>query len=74
MFLLNCAQGLSFSESLRKMMEPCNKWCKALDIDVGAIREIEGKLFRMNIHEQSLFPDLEGLAGFIRQKTRLHFK
>jgi hypothetical protein len=29
MFLLNCAQGLSFSESLRKMMEPCNKWCKA---------------------------------------------
>ena len=27
----------------------------------------------MNIHDLSLFPDIEGLAGFIRQKIRLHW-
>jgi hypothetical protein len=73
-FLLNFAQDLSFNESLIKMMGPCNGWCKTLDIDVGAISEIEGRLFQRNIHEQSLFPDMEGLAGLIRQKIRLHWK
>jgi hypothetical protein len=73
-FLLNCAEDLSFSQSLIKMMGPCNGWCKTYDIDVGAIPEIERRLFQRNIHEQSLFPDIEGLAGLIRQKTRLHWK
>jgi hypothetical protein len=73
-FLLNFAQDLSFNESLIKMMGPCNGWCKTLDIAAGAISEIEGRLFQMNIHEQSLFPDMEGLAGLIRQKLRLHWK
>jgi hypothetical protein len=27
----------------------------------------------MNIHELSLFPDMEGLAGFVRQKLRLYW-
>lgn len=57
------------------MMEPCeSEWCKTFDIPVHLIPEIEGRLFQMNIHEQSLFPDLEGLAGMIRQKIRLHWK
>jgi hypothetical protein len=38
------------------------------------IPEIEGKLFQRNIHEQSLFPDMEGIAGLIRQKSRLNWK
>jgi hypothetical protein len=73
-FLVNCAEELSFGKSLKVMMGPHNAvWCKRFDISVDAIPDIEQKLFRMNIHEQSLFPDMEGLAGFIRQRTRLHW-
>lgn len=74
LFLLNCAEGLSFSASLTKMMERSSGWCKIIDIPVDLIPEIEGRLFQMNVHEQSLFPDMEGLAGLIRQKIRLHWK
>jgi hypothetical protein len=49
-------------------------WYRVYDIDAGAASDIEQKLFQMNIHEQSLFPDMEGLAGLIRQKMRLHWK
>jgi hypothetical protein len=73
-FLLNLAQGLSFNESLVKMMSPCTGWCKTANIEARAIPEIEGRLFQRNIHEQSLFPDMEGLAGMIRQRIRLHWK
>jgi hypothetical protein len=55
-------------------MSTCSGWFKTFDVAAGAISEIEQKLFQMNIHEQSLFPDMEGLAGLIRQKTRLHWK
>lgn len=74
-FLLNCAEKLNFIESLGKMIGD-NKlcWRKAIDIPVELIPEIESRLFQMNVHEQSLFPDVEGLAGFIRQKLRLHWK
>jgi hypothetical protein len=27
----------------------------------------------MNIHDLSLFPDIEGLAGFLKQRARLHW-
>lgn len=75
-FLINCAEDLTFEQSLFKMMEPCKNWYKRLGIDTGAIplSEIDRRLFQMNIHEQSLFPDMEGLAGLIRQKIRLHWK
>jgi len=73
-FLLNCAEDRSFNESLIKMMEPCSGWYKIFDLDAGAISEVEQRLFQMNIHEQSLFPDMEGLAGLIRQKIRIHWK
>jgi hypothetical protein len=75
-FLINCAEDLSFERSLFKMMEPCVNWYKNFDIDAGAVSipAIHNRLFQMNIHEQSLFPDIEGLAGLIRQKIRLHWK
>jgi len=77
LFMFNCAESLWFQDSLEKMMSPCKKeWCKTFDIPVDLIPhiDIEGRLFQMNIHEQSVFPDLEGLAGMIRQKIRLHWK
>lgn len=74
-FLLNCAEQLSFGESLTKMMAPSSaEWCKRFDIAIDTVLEIEKRLFQMNIHEQTLFPDIEGLAGFIRQKIRLHWE
>jgi hypothetical protein len=73
-FLANCAQDFGFNESLTKMMDPRTGWRKKLDIPISTIPEIERKLFQMNIHEQSLFPDMEGLAGLIRQKARLHWR
>jgi hypothetical protein len=73
-FLLNCAEYLGFQDSLKTMMEPCkNEWCMTFDIPVHLIPEIESRLFQMNIHEQALFTDIEGLAGLIRQKARLHW-
>jgi hypothetical protein len=72
-FPVNCAEVLSFGESLNKMMAPSSdEWCKQFDISIDGVLEIEQRLFQMNIHEQTLFPDMEGLAGFIRQKIRLH--
>ncbi len=74
-FLVNCAEGLTFEESLKKMMEPVKiAWRRQCDISTSALPEIEQRLFQMNIHEQSLFPDMQGLAGFVRQKIRLHWK
>ena len=74
-FLVNCAEDLSFNESLDKMMASSETmWCKRFDIAIDAVSEIEQRLFQMNIHEQTLFPDIEGLAGFIRQKIRLYWK
>lgn len=74
-FLVNCVEELSFADSLNKMMaQSCTQWGKRFDIADDAVLEIEQRLFQMNIHEQTLFPDMEGLAGFIRQKIRLHWK
>lgn len=76
LFLLNLAEELSFQKSLITMMEPFEReWCKTIDIpfDLDLISKIEEHLFQMNIHEQSLFPDMEGLAGLIRQRIRLNW-
>ena len=72
-FLLNCADDLTFGESLEKMMGGAQDWRKTFDIPGRLLPEIENRLFQMNIHEQSLFPDLEGLAGLIRQEIQLHW-
>jgi FRG domain-containing protein len=73
LFMINCAEELSFRDSLTKMMKGCSEWKKTFKIPIERIPEIEERLFQMNIHEQALFPDLEGLAGFIQQKVRLHW-
>jgi uncharacterized protein (DUF433 family) len=74
-FLVNCAEKLDFGKSLNKMMARSKtEWCKRFDIAIDACIDIEQRLFQMNVHEQSLFPDIEGLAGFIRQRVRLHWK
>lgn len=74
-FLLNCAEALSLNESLTRMMSAAHaSWCRTFDIAASAIPEIERQLFRRNIHEQSLFPDLSGLAGLIGQEIRLHWR
>jgi len=48
-------------------------WCRRLLIRNTLAARIEEKLFQMNIHELSLFPDMQGLAGFVRQKLRLYW-
>jgi FRG domain len=72
-FLLNCAEGLAFQESLEKMMAGESDWYRVYDIAASLGDEIEKRLFQMNIQEQSLFPDLQGLSGFIQQRIRLHW-
>ena len=75
LFLFNGAEHLVFEQSLVKMMGSSGheKWCRAIDIPIGLLAEIETRLFQMNIHEQSLFPDVAGLAGLIKQGIRLHW-
>jgi hypothetical protein len=73
LFLFNGAESCTFTGSLARMMGDDSKWCEALNIPVLLLPEIEGRLFQMNIHEQSLFPDLYGLAGLINQRIRLHW-
>jgi hypothetical protein len=73
-FLLNGAEELSFEQSLFKMMSQADRrWCRLFEVSAKARTDLERKLFQMNIHDLSLFPDVEGLAGFIRQKVRLHW-
>jgi hypothetical protein len=73
-FLLNGAEKQSLKVSLFKMMQNrSDEWIKLFKIPTSVLPEIERRLFQMNIHELSLFPDLEGLAGFLRQKASLHW-
>ncbi len=73
-FLFNGTENLGFERSLATMMGSNGqvKWCRAFDIPVGLLSEIETRLFQMNVHEQSLFPDIAGLVGVIKQRIRLH--
>jgi len=73
LFMINFVDDLNFWKSLTMMMEGCRGWAKTVTIPIKSIPIIERELFKMNIHEQSLFPDMQGLAGFIRQKIRLHW-
>jgi FRG domain len=73
-FLFSGAEDLSFEDSLFKMMSAVTQpWCKRFQIATKALLEVERRLFQLNIHDLSLFPDTEGLAGFIRQKIRLQW-
>jgi hypothetical protein len=73
-FLFNGAHDVNFQESLFRMMgESRDVWYKRFRIPRSLLTDIEEKLFQMNIHELSLFPDMQGLAGFIIQKLRLYW-
>jgi len=73
LFLLNGAEELSLSTSLARMMAGQTNWCRAFDIRTDLLLDIEKRLFQMNIHEQSLFPDINGLAELLKQRIRLHW-
>jgi len=73
-FVFNAAEDRTFEESLALMMGGVNgPWYKRFRIPSGALSAIERELFQLNVHDLSLFPDTEGLAGFVRQKLRLHW-
>lgn len=73
-FLFNGSETLSFEESLEKMMSPVQQpWLKVFRIEREPLERIERELFQMNLHDLSLFPDAEGLAGVLRQKARVHW-
>src|SRR5262249_30192831 len=73
-FLFTGAEDWSFQNSLQLMMTGHSSvWGQRIDIASGALVDSERHLLRMNVHHLSLFPDPEGLVGFIRQKTRLHW-
>ena len=78
-FLLNCAELRMLTKSLEVMMAPSDEpWLRVFDISTRTIKDIEDieeRQFQLNIHKQSLFPDMAGLAGFIiKQKARLQWK
>jgi hypothetical protein len=73
-FLFSGAQDLPFEASLELMMQDVKEqWYKRFRVPKKGLEDIEGRLFQLNIHDLSLFPDIEGLAGFVRQKIRLHW-
>jgi hypothetical protein len=70
-FLFNAAESLTFEESLSKMMKGHNDWYRRFEFAESALADAEARLFQMNINDLSLFPDIEGVAGYVRQKARL---
>ena len=71
--LFNGPEKPTFEESLFTMMSGSKKvWYRRFLIP-NTLAGIEEKLFQMNIHELSLFPDIQGLAGFVRQKLRFYW-
>lgn len=73
-FLFNGAEDHSFEESLNLMMRTSKGWYKRFRVPADQLSKIEEKLFQLNIHDLSLVPDTEGLAGFVKQKLRLQFQ
>lgn len=68
------AEDVTFEDSLnRKAQYEGKTGCKRFHIPESALDHIEAQLFHSNIHDLSLFPDTEGLAGFVRQRVRLHW-
>ncbi|MGI9075202.1 MAG: FRG domain-containing protein [Bryobacteraceae bacterium] len=74
LFLFNGAEDSTFESSLEGMMANAEQqWYQRFRVPEKALEKIEEQLFQFNIHDLSLFPDIEGLAGFVRQKIRLHW-
>lgn len=73
LFLVNGARGCSFVESLLRMADsaPPRQGLRRIRIPEAIREEVRRHLFRMNIHELTLFPDGKGLSGFLVQRLRL---
>jgi hypothetical protein len=60
------------------MMESVDQEVKLPDVELcrnwtEIIQAFDSFPPQVNIHDLALFPDMEGLAGFIKQKIRLHW-
>ena len=62
---------MSFQESLEFMMTDRRDWLRLIYVDRACRAEILRQLFQMNIHEFSLFPDIQGLGRYARLKAEL---
>ena len=72
LFLLNGAPQKTFCKSLSAMMSgERSTWCRRIYIDQHLRPEALRRLLRMNVHELSLFPSLEGLARYAVRKAEL---
>lgn len=58
-------------KSFSKMMKGRSDWYRRFEFVEDALVDAEARLFQMNISDLSLFPDIEGVAGYVRQKARL---
>jgi hypothetical protein len=73
-FLFNGAEHLTFEGSLELMMEGVKAdWYHRFRIPSRLAQDAEKQLLSYNIHDLSLFPDVEGLAGWVRQRLKLHW-
>jgi hypothetical protein len=71
LFLYNADPTHSFEESLMNMMDGSTGWLRRIRIGASVREEALRRLHGMNIHRLSLFPDMEGLGGFVRQHVEL---
>ena len=71
-FLFNCNAYKRFEDSLLEMMSgvPC-RWLIKITFPRGLRDECLKRLMHFNIHPATLFPDLDGLAKFVRLKSTL---
>ncbi len=71
LFLMNGAFGSNFEQSLDGMMASQKDWRTLIYVDRECRAEVLRRLFQMNIHEFSLFPDVTGLGRYARLKAEL---
>jgi hypothetical protein len=70
-FLYNCDLNRGLEESLAEMMNSNHGWALKFMIPKAQRETFLKRLMWMNIHDLSLFPDLEGLSRFLSAKSKL---
>jgi FRG domain len=71
-FLFNCNAFMRFEDSLLEMMTGMpSRWLVRIRFPRQLRDEVLRRLMHFNVHPATLFPDLDGLAGFIRLKNTL---
>ena len=72
LFLVNGDYSRSFEESLAAMASRASReWLRRIRFPHAIRDEVRRQLFRMNLHELTLFPDGEGLSRFLVQRLKL---